>query len=481
MPQVHVNPNGAYALSPFAPPSLPDLEGCVSSVRHALLGAGEDPSRLLEAGELRTSTETAMLRLDHDLLAEQRWGVFWAQLACPSLPEDWPLGSSVQEWGEVDGTSTWLLAAGAGEGDEHIELNLPPSQRAVWRPLGLVRAPIVEIYLRDPGCALQFLYKGTIHPSEAPRCISDLESEDVVPLLRPPIRSWYTPPDAGGSRFTSSATVRWLTSFAFSSRGAYAMLISSDAPRSTGGYGTGAYGGNGQWSSGEPGAWHVADGLLTTASECLHGRCAPQLAACYKEAKCQHAWSDFIANQGKVPWNQTAMDSWQQAGRAAKFPASQTAFRGLLSCFTSTCTCQARDRTPAVRFTGREGLDAADIARVLDLAARVGGATRRAFGLSEGGLSSPTTHRGAATPPKVAQGHGVTYLHGVFASELPTLHAKLVASALRAHDESGWGVIDAPRLTVRTIELLDYEHASDSLGWHVDEQSAITMLVRERP
>uniref|UniRef100_A0A7S3B9U9 Fe2OG dioxygenase domain-containing protein n=1 Tax=Haptolina ericina TaxID=156174 RepID=A0A7S3B9U9_9EUKA len=95
-------------------------------------------------------------------------------------------------------------------------------------------------------------------------------------------------------------------------------------------------------------------------------------------------------------------------------------------------------------------------------------------------MSSPTERRRvqrSTHPPKVAQGHGVTFLHGAFASQLPDLHAKLLSLAIRAHDHSSWRLINESQLTVRTIELLDYVLAADSLGWHVDEQSAVTMLV----
>ena len=124
--------------------------------------------------------------------------------------------------------------------------------------------------------------------------------------------------------------------------------------------------------------------------------------------------------------------------------------------------------TGQVRFTGSSGLDDGEIASILALAAKIGGASRRAFGLSEGGLASPhakARSAGDVAQPKrsVAQGHGVTYLHGLFESELPVLHAKLLACALSAHGSSEWDVIDPARLTVRTIEvstLLGSSHRS---------------------
>eukprot|EP00966_Prymnesium_polylepis_P240858 5570187-Prymnesium_polylepis.1 len=147
MQSTQVAAHGSVMLT--APSTLPDMPGCISSVRQALLGAGENPDSLLDAGELRTHTETALLRLDD---GPEHWGMLWAQLACPTMSTDWPIGSTAHAWGEADGTVTWLLAAGAGEGEDHVELHVPPSQRAVWRPLALVRAPVVETYLRDPGC-----------------------------------------------------------------------------------------------------------------------------------------------------------------------------------------------------------------------------------------------------------------------------------------------------------------------------------------
>ena len=50
---------------------------------------------------------------------------------------------------------------------------------------------------------------------------------------------------------------------------------------------SGEYGEAGQWSMGVPSGWHADDNLLTTASECIQGRCAPQFVDCYKDADCQ--------------------------------------------------------------------------------------------------------------------------------------------------------------------------------------------------
>ena len=48
---------------------------------------------------------------------------------------------------------------------------------------------------------------------------------------------------------------------------------------------------------------------------------------------------------------------------------------------------------------------------------------------------------------------------------------------LRADDESGWRLLRRGSVRARTVELLEYAHVHDSLGWHVDEQSAVTALV----
>ena len=479
---------GVHALSPWAPPILPDFPGCISSMHQALRGGGEDPKKLLENGEFITTTETAILRLQSE--PSQRWGVLLAQLACPTIATDWPLGSTAHTWGEADGTVTWLLAAGAGEGDEHVEFHVPPSQRAVWRPLGLIRAAKVEMYLRDPGCAVQYVYKGTRHPSAAERCVGRPTDEEPM-LVRPAPSSWYTPPDVDGIRFTDTATIRWLTTYAFSSRSSHAVLINSDSPWFPGGYNSGPHE-EGRIESAE--GWHGPDSYLTTASECIHGRCASSFAACYREPSCQQAWDAFTSHQGKVPWNQTTMDSFvlsgDRIGSSIVALDVRPQLRALVGCYMSQCTCQAPgdDLSHAFRFTGSKGLSGDEIASIFELANKIGGATRRAFGLSEGGLTSPSGLFSSPSPeapaagetrarPKVAQGHRVTYLHGAFSRELPALHGKLLDCAHEAHNKSGWNVIDVPRLTVRTIELLDYEHASDSLGWHVDEQSAVTMLV----
>jgi len=468
----------------YAPAVLPDLAGCISSVRHALRGAGEDPARLLESEELRTHTDTALLRLEEEPPVP-RWGVLWAQLTCPSLASDWPLGTTEFSWGDAVGAASWLLAAGAGEGEDHIEMHVPPSQRAVWRPLALVRASTIEVYLRDPGCSLQFVYKGTHHPASAPRCSGDAPVVGAPQLLRQPIASWYTPPDGDGQHFTTTSTIRWLTSFAFSSRGAYAMLIDADAPWFS--QAAPSAHSQGEWSGSEgrhAAAWHEPDARVTTASECIHGRCAQPLLGCYRDVACQQAWTSFSAHQGKVPWNQTAMDAYVGGQPVDGGSGASEPLRALVQCLTEECTCQARDLKPhAVRFTDSSGLSDEEVESILSLAERIGGSTRRAFGAATGGLASPGAkppageQRRAPAAVGVAAGHTVTYLHGLFVHELPALHAKLVSYAQRAHDESGWAVVDPAKLTVRTIELLEYSGASDSLGWHVDEQSAVTLLV----
>ena len=219
-------------------------------------------------------------------------------------------------------------------------------------------------------------------------------------------------------------------------------------------------------------AWHEADGMLTTASECIHGRCAVSLAGCYSDEACQASWNAFIQGQGRVPWNQTGVD----AKLAALEMDGALLLQNLVDCFSTRCTCQSRDQLPhAVRFTGGNGLTEKEVASVLELSKRIGSSQRRAFGIHDGGLSSPDADR--AAPVTVAQGHSVTFLHHVFSTELPELHAKLVALAQRSHDASGWKLLDASKMSVRTMELLDYSQPSDSLGWHVDEQSAVTLLV----
>ena len=74
MPQVTIEDGGAMHTL-MAPPVLPEMVGCISSVRHALLGAGDNPS-MLSRGALITSTETAMLRLQESNAADH-WGVLW--------------------------------------------------------------------------------------------------------------------------------------------------------------------------------------------------------------------------------------------------------------------------------------------------------------------------------------------------------------------------------------------------------------------
>ena len=125
-----VDAQGTTILTTTAPSMLAPLPGCISSVERAIRLAGDDPVALLDAsGKLHTSEQTALLRLDSDA-ETSRWGVLWAQVACPSMAELWPLGSTSQDWGEVESSVTWMLAEGAGEGEGHVEILLPPSQRA---------------------------------------------------------------------------------------------------------------------------------------------------------------------------------------------------------------------------------------------------------------------------------------------------------------------------------------------------------------
>ena len=545
-----------------APSILPEKVGCISSARHALVGAGEDPDELLHEGEIRTSENTALLRLETlaSVAADgSPWGLMWAQIACAGLPDAWPMGTTEHEWAcggliglsgatcAIEGAVTWMLAAGAGEGDEHVLVHVPPSQRARWRPLGLVRAEVVELFMRDVGCSLQYVYKGTRHPTNAPRCDGDdsggdgdvgggggepLARTSTPPmLLHPPPAGWYAPPDDGGTSFRSSATIRWLTRFAFASRGAHSMLVASDAPRANGGYSAGPHAATDvDWKADEElmlyrsgehrymsGA--LDDGMVITASECLHARCAAPLALCYKVEACREGWSAFAETQGRVPWNQSALDAARRGGGAAgsedpasshlgtpgtaspldprpstldsASPMGSAQLPALVECFATRCTCQARDgrqhavrftgalfntlplhtmpihtrdgRPHAVRFTEEDGLSDVEITSIVELAREIGSSTRRAFGIHEGGLPEPGQKR---KPIVLAAGHNVTFLHGRFASVLPALHAKLLRHAHRAHAQAGWRVLEAGRAHVRTIELLEYVDEADSLGWH---------------
>jgi hypothetical protein len=198
------------AMAARAPDQLPAMLGCVSSVQRAVRLAGDSPA-LLVGGELRTNTDTALLSLNAD---GSRWGLMWGQVACASLPAAWPLGTTEHEWGNAEGSVTWMVAGGAGEGDgdDVIHIHLPPSQRATWRPLALIHAPTIELYLRDAGCALQYVYKGTQHPTSAPLCAGEDGLEHGPRLMRPLTTAWYTPPDDDGQSFRTAETIRWLIS-----------------------------------------------------------------------------------------------------------------------------------------------------------------------------------------------------------------------------------------------------------------------------
>ena len=330
---------------------------------------------------------------------------------------------------------------------------------------------------------------------------------------RPAPSHWFAPPDDNGQSFQSSETIRWLIGQAFGSRRAYSMLIASDAP-SFRPYGASAAAANAGSTA--------PDGLVTSAIECLHERCAVPLTECARNAGCRIGWAAFAASQGRVPWNQSALHTAYFAPNGEEAGGDDHRLRTseLVRCFSAQCTCQARDALQhAVRFTGAAsgagadgvlgssdgvglrkggGLDGEEIEAIFALARRIAQTTpdavaRRAFGIHSGGLSTPNgpddgvAHASSpvagATSDNdagldVAKGHTVTFLHSEFESALPALHAKLVGCARAAHDQHGWHVLREESMAVRTIELLEYDaQTTDSLGWHVDEQSAVTLLI----
>ena len=89
----------------------------------------------------------------------------------------------------------------------------------------------------------------------------------------------------------------------------------------------------------------------------------------------------------------------------------------------------------------------------------------------------PRTFGGSDADGARPAGHVVTQLQPQFSRQLPELMARLRALAVQADAERGWGLIEAARLVPRTIELLAYSGGHGSgLGWHMDKQSAVTLL-----
>ena len=145
------------------------------------------------------------------------------------------------------------------------------------------------------------------------------------------------------------------------------------------------------------------------------------------------------------------------------------------TCVDQRCLCRASGALPhLVRVPA--AVDASEAAAIRELGATLGGTQRRTFGYGGGRAGGSGARTGDASAD-LGNGHSVTFLHSAFESELPELFARFRRLALEADANATWGRLDANRLTARTVELLQYHEPADSLGWHIDPQSAVTMLL----
>ena len=129
---------------------------------------------------------------------DEGWGLLWAQVECRD-----------------PGQAHWLLGRGAAEGGDARVLLTAPTREATWQPLALVRGSSFSLQPLSQSCSLQYLYKGALHPSDAPECArppADAAAgrdQASMPPLRRPTALWYPPPSSG--RY-DVPTARWLTS-----------------------------------------------------------------------------------------------------------------------------------------------------------------------------------------------------------------------------------------------------------------------------
>ena len=212
------------------------------------------------------------------------------------------------------------------------------------------------------------------------------------------------------------------------------------------------------------------------AHECFINHCDTTLRVCGRSAACRGAWTNMLEGLSSV------------VDLALLLPEhiAREDSRELAACFFSRCLCVADLAAGGASSSGRatshvarfpEAIDDDDVKAILSLAASIGEDASfvedRNFGTLPRGQSSPLG------------GQRVTYLQSRFTTDPLTarLYARLRELVIRADVQSGWRRIHTPTLAPRTIELLNYTSgaqradASFSLGWHIDEQSALTALL----
>lgn len=199
---------------------------------------------------------------------------------------------------------------------------------------------------------------------------------------------------------------------------------------------------------------------------CVTERCAAPLRACAGSEPCRDGWTDVAELATNV----------LELARLQPARIERRDVRALFECVASKCLCMAGlsggdARPQVVRIPN--ALTDADATAILALNATL--ATN----------SSLVAHRsfGRLEPHvKRRAGHRCTYMQSRFETDPLTsaLYEKIVRAVVAADADSGWRRLHAPTVAARTIELLDYVGTNDtdwSLGWHCDQQSAVTALL----
>ena len=221
---------------------------------------------------------------------------------------------------------------------------------------------------------------------------------------------------------------------------------------------------------------------MGAAHECFIDRCSMPLHECGLSFACRGAWTDMLDGLSSVV-DLALLKPEQIFNEHA---------RNLASCFFSRCLCiadlaagdqnNAGDTSAPASSTAHmarfpNAIDEEDVDAILKLAAAIGKdasfVEERNFGALPRGQSSPLG------------GQRVTYLQSRFTTDPLTarVYARLRELVVQADAQSGWQRVHTPTMVPRTIELLNYTSsaqnadASFALGWHIDEQSALTALL----
>lgn len=204
---------------------------------------------------------------------------------------------------------------------------------------------------------------------------------------------------------------------------------------------------------------------MRNGEACLVDRCAAPLAACAASERCRSAWGQLLDR----------IHSVREIVQLRTDRINASSVRALIECFVPRCLCVAglaSDPAPhVVRFP--DAISKEETSAILKLTASIAQnasfVTRRSFGTADGERNV---------------GHSCTYLHSRFATDPLTsaVYERVRRKVVQADTESGWRRVHPPTLVARTIELLNYSTdpisaARWSLGWHVDEQSALTALL----